>query len=191
MSRPLEFAKAAADHREAIEALARTVESLDRGAWTVAREPGKWSPAEIAQHLILSYGPPLAELSGGAGFAVRLPWWKRTVLRWTVLPKILYAEKFPKGAPAPKEARPKEGAASPEAASRLLRENAEQFELRLFEVHAARSVRLTHSYFGKLTAPQILKLMAVHAHHHLAQFPGPVDASREIVRASRKGDSSS
>ncbi len=171
MSRPLEFTKSAADHREAIEAVARTVESLDRGVWNVAREPGKWSPAEIAQHLILSYGPPFAELAGGAGFSVRLPWWKRTVLRWKVLPKILYAEKFPKGAPAPKEARPKAGAASPEEAARLLRENAGQFELRLSEAHAARSVRLTHSYFGKLTASQILKLMAVHAHHHRAQFP--------------------
>jgi hypothetical protein len=171
MSRPLDFAKAAADHREAIEAFARTVESLDRDAWNVSREPGKWSPAEIAQHLILSYGPPLAELAGGAGFSVRLPWWKRTVLRWKMLPKILYAEKFPKGAPAPREARPKAGAASPEEAARLLRENAGQFELRLSEGHAARSVRLTHSYFGKLTAPQILKLMAVHAHHHRAQLP--------------------
>ena len=171
MSRHLEFTKAAADHREAIEALARTVESLGRGGWTIAREPGKWSPAEIAQHLILSYGPPLAELSGGSGFSLRLPWWKRAVLRWKVLPKILYDEKFPKGAPAPKEARPKAGAASPEEAARLLRENAGQFERRLSEAHAARSVRLTHSYFGKLSAPQILKLMAVHANHHRAQFP--------------------
>jgi hypothetical protein len=171
MSARLGLEKAAADHLAAIEALARTVESLDRGAWNIAREPGKWTPAEIAQHLILSYGPPLAELGGGAGFSVRLPWWKRTVLRWKVLPKILYAEQFPKGAPAPREARPKEGAASPEEAARLLRENAGEFARRLSEAAAARSVRLSHSYFGKLTAPQILKLMAVHAHHHRAQLP--------------------
>jgi hypothetical protein len=36
-----------------------------------------------------------------------------------------------------------------------------------------RPVRLTHAYFGKLTAPQILKLLAVHAAHHRDQFPPP------------------
>lgn len=172
MTKRLEIEKVAADHRAAIEAFAQTVEALDRGAWNVARAQGKWTPAEIAQHLILSYGPPLAELGGGPGFAVRLPWWKRAILRRRVLPKIIYGEEFPKGAPAPREIRPREGAASPETAVRLLREDAGEFARRLCEAHARKPVRLTHSYFGKLTAPQILKLMAVHANHHRDQLPG-------------------
>jgi uncharacterized damage-inducible protein DinB len=163
--------QAAADHRAAIDEVVRAIESLDRVAWTVPRQPGKWSPAEIAEHLVLAYEPPLAELDGGPGYAVPVPWWKRTVLRWKVLPQILERGQFPRGAPAPKEARPKGGAASPEEAVRQLRENAGRFEEKLCVAHAARSVRLTHAYFGKLTAPQILKLLAVHAHHHRGQFP--------------------
>jgi hypothetical protein len=163
----------AADHRAAIEEFAQAVETLDRNAWNVARAAGKWTPAEIAQHLILSYGPPMSELGGGAGFAVRLPWWKRTFLRRKVLPKIVFGEEFPKGAPAPREIRPREGASSPESAARLLRENAGEFARRLCEAHAGKPVRLTHSYFGRLTAPQILKLMAVHARHHRAQLRAP------------------
>ena len=171
MRKRLELEKVAADHRDAIEAFARAVEALDRDAWNVARAQGKWTPAEIAQHLILSYGPPMAELGGGPGFAVRLPWWERAVLRRRVLPKILYLEEFPKGAPAPREARPGEGASSPETAAGLLRESAGEFARRLCEAAVARPVRLTHSYFGKLTAPQILKLMAVHVRHHRDQLP--------------------
>lgn len=166
--------QATADHRAAIEEVARTIKSLDPGAWAVPRQPGKWSPAEIAEHLVISYEPPLAELDGGPGYAVPVPWWKRVVLRWKVLPQILEHGQFPRGAPAPREARPKSGAASPEEAVRRLRENAGRFEEKLCQAHAARSVRLTHAYFGKLTAPQILKLLAVHARHHRAQFPSVV-----------------
>jgi hypothetical protein len=170
MSGRIGMAQAAADHRAAIEDVARVVEGQDPACWARAPQPGKWSPSEIAQHLILSYGPPLAELDGGAGFAVRVPWWKRVVLRWKFLPQIL-GGKFPQGAPAPREIRPKTGAADPAQAACDLRESAARFANRLAEAETGRRVRLTHSYFGKLTAPQILKLMAVHAGHHRAQFP--------------------
>lgn len=170
MSGRIGLAQAAADHRAAIEDVARVVASQDPAGWAQAREPGKWSPAEIAQHLLLSYEVVQAELDGGAGFRIVLPWWKRLPLRWVVLPKIL-AGRFPKGAPAPREARPRTGAASPAEAARVLRDRAEKFERSLVQAHAARPVRLTHAYFGRLTAPQMLKLAAAHAAHHAAQFP--------------------
>lgn len=178
MTRKLRFERASADHREAIDAVVRTVESLDREGWALAPQPGKWSPSEIAQHLILAYEPPLAELAGGRGFVVRVPWWKRVVLRWRVLPQILERGKLPRGAPAPREARPQGGIATPQEAVRLLRERSERFAQRLAEAEALRPVRLTHAYFGRLTAPQILKMMAVHAQHHRAQFPAG-EARRE------------
>jgi hypothetical protein len=166
------MADAASFHRATLEEVALVVERQDPGGWHVAPQAGKWSPAEIAQHLVLAYEPPLAELEGGAGFAVRLPWWKRVVARRRFLPGIL-AGRFPRGAPAPREIRPKTGAASPAEAARALRENAARFESRLVEAHALRPVRLTHAYFGKLTAPQILQLLAVHAAHHRDQLPPP------------------
>ena len=161
--------EAAADHRAAVAEAARAVESQEAGCWTIPRAEGKWSAAEIAQHLILSYAPPLAELAGGTGFAIRLPWWKRAPLRWTVLPRILGGT-FPKGAPAPREARPKGGPADPEEAAKALREAAANFERCLLEKCADRRVALTHPYFGKLSAPQMLKLCAVHVAHHRAQL---------------------
>lgn len=184
MSGWLRFEDAAADHRGAIEDVVRAVEAVDPGAWSAPLQPGKWSPAEIAQHLILSYDPPLSELAGGPGFVVRLPWWKRTFLKWKVLPQIM-AGHFPKGAPAPREARPKGGPPSREDAASRLRESSGRFQSLLSEAQATRRVRLTHSYFGKIEGPQILKLMAVHARHHRDQL------SCDIVGVSRKGDTSS
>ncbi|HEY1434589.1 MAG TPA: DinB family protein, partial [Thermoanaerobaculia bacterium] len=165
MSRRIGIVEAAADHRAAIEALSRLVESQDPALWAKAPAPGKWSPAEIAQHLLLSYEVVEAELAGGPGFRIVLPWWKRLPLRWAVLPKIL-AGRFPKGAPAPRESRPRTGAASPAEAARILRAHATRLEEHLADAGAIGRVRVAHPYFGRVTVPQMLKLAAVHAAHH-------------------------
>ncbi len=172
MTAPEAFARAAADHRDAIEAVAAALEAVDPAVWRVPARLGKWAPAEIAQHLILAYDPPLSELSGGAGFVLRIPWWKRRLLRWRFLGGIIRRGDFPKGAPAPREIRPRGDAPGQEEGAGRLRENAGVFGRRLAEAHAAGRVRLTHPYFGRLTPGQILKLLAAHAHHHRKQLPG-------------------
>jgi len=179
VNRRLRIEESAAFHREAIAEVVSVIAAQDGATWADACRPGKWSAAEIAQHLILSYEVPLRELGGGAGLALVLPWWKRAALRWTVLPRIL-AGRFPKGAPAPREVRPKGAPGSPAEAAQKLRAAADLFATQLSEAHAARPVRLTHAYFGRLTAPQILKLLAVHASHHRAQFPGEKEAARRL-----------
>lgn len=190
MKKRLVFEDVAAEHRAEIEAFARTAERLDRAAWSVPREAGKWSPAQIVQHLILSYEAGLRELDGGVGLTLVVPWWKRIALRWTILPRIL-AGRFPAGAPAPKEVRPKTAFDSPDEAVERLRFCAERFEARICEPHPARPARLTHSYFGRLKGPQILRFLAVHARHHHRQLAAPprwLTAPCDIVRPSRKGD---
>lgn len=107
MIAPEAFARAAADHRDAIEAVAAALRAVDPAVWRVPARPGKWTPAEIAHHLILAYDPPLSELSGGAGYALRIPWWKRRLLRWKFLGGIVRRGEFPRGAPAPREIRPR------------------------------------------------------------------------------------
>jgi DinB family protein len=171
MTRPISFEAAAADHREAIASVVDVVRSVDPGIWTVSRGPGKWSPAEIAEHLALAYEPPLAELEGGAGYTLRLKGWKQALVRWKYLPAMLERGRFPAGVRAPREARPTSHAATPEAAGERLLENANRFERRLAQAEAVHPVRLTHAYFGLLQGPEILRLLAVHARHHGKQFP--------------------
>ena len=145
-------------------------EDVPGEAWSRPLAPGRWSPAEIAEHLVIAYDPPMAELSGGSGFAIRAPWWKRRALRWAFLPGILNGG-FPAGAPAPREIRPKRAAASPDEASRALCANAERFLSALTGERTQRRVRLTHPYFGKLRPTQIVMLLTSHALHHRRQLP--------------------
>lgn len=165
--------RACAAHRDAVAECAATIRAVPLSDWTAARAAGKWTPAEIAEHLRMAYGPPLAELSGGAGFAVRLPWWKRRLLRWKVLPVILRGG-FPQGAPAPREIRPAGHSPSPADAALRLNEAAEEFLIRVRDAARARRVRLTHPYFGRLSDLETLTLLTSHARHHRAQLtPGP------------------
>jgi DinB superfamily len=164
------LARAAGDHRRAVGECAATIRAIPLGQWTVARAEGKWTPAQIAEHLRIAYEPVLSELAGGNGFAVRLPAWRRRVLRWTVLPFILRG-RFPKGAPAPREVRPEGFSASPEEAGRRLTERSEEFLARLAEAAGKGSVRLTHPYFGKLSGLEVVTLLSSHARHHRKQLP--------------------
>ena len=166
-----DFSEAVALHRAAVEECVAAFAAVPFDAWNRPLAPGRWSPAEIAEHLAIAYGPPLAELSGGTGFTVRVAWWKRRALRWGVLPEILNGG-FPAGAPAPREIRPRRAASSPAEASRTLCANAERFLATLAEARTDRRVRLTHPYFGKLRPAQTVMLLTSHALHHRRQLPG-------------------
>lgn len=166
------LARAAADHRSAVESVADALSRIDPSDWRVPARPGKWTPAEIAQHLALAYEPALSELSGGPGYALRIPWWKRRLLRWKFLPGIVRRGEFPWGAPAPQEIRPRTDTLEQRESVSRLREAAARLERRLSEARAGRRVRLTHAYFGRLSPRQTLKLLAAHAYHHEKQLPG-------------------
>ncbi len=172
MSEAQALARAAAEHRQAIAECAATIRAVARADWD--RRPGerKWSPAEIAEHLAITYEPPLSELAGGPGYRVVVPWWKRRLLRWTVLPRIRRG-RFPSDVPAPRESRPAAGSADPELAARRLAEQAEKFLERLEVSCRERPVRLTHAYLGKLAARDALGLLTAHARHHRRQLPPP------------------
>lgn len=167
-----DFSEAVALHRAAVSECMAAFAAVPGDAWSRPLAPGRWSPAEIAEHLAIAYDPPLAELSGGSGFAIRVPWWKRRALRWSFLPTILNGG-FPSGAPAPREIRPRRAAASPEEASRALCASAERFLATLADARSARRVRLTHPYFGKLRPAQTVMLLTSHALHHRRQLPEP------------------
>ena len=155
-------------HTRAAAELIAVAERVPAERWLVPRADGKWSPAEVLEHLTLAYEVILRELEGGGGMQIRTKWWQRILLRFTMVPKILRGEGFPSGARAPRETRPSSPALDQHAAIARFRDLGT-----LVEQKAAQSDRkkLTHAYFGSASICDSMLLCARHIDHHRAQLP--------------------
>ncbi|CAN5780077.1 hypothetical protein BH23GEM3_BH23GEM3_03610 [soil metagenome] len=163
-------------HESAAEALARSADAVPAGRWFAGPAPGKWSPSEVVQHLILAYEVLLRDLNGGPGMAVRTSAWQRLLLRFVVRPRLLAGGAFRKGVPAPREVRPAEATEGQELAIARFRARAGEFQRALEAARAERPrTRLTHAYFGALSLEEALRFCARHIRHHQPQLSSPSD----------------
>lgn len=164
-------------HAQAASDLASTAEAVPPQAWLLPRAEGKWSPAEVVEHLSLAYDAILIELEGGRGMKVRTTWWQRVLLRFTLVPKLLRGGPFPAGARAPRETRP--AAANPDqrAAVAAFRDRAARIDAAAARaIESGRRVRLTHAYFGKSPVAEAMLLCARHVQHHRQQLTDEIRA---------------
>jgi hypothetical protein len=178
VSKARSFARAVAEHREAVAGCVATIRAVGPGDWSRPPAPEKWSPAEISEHLAVAYEVVLSELDGGPGMRIVVPWWQRQALKWVVLPRILRGG-FPRRAPVPRELRPRDAAAQPDQAARRLSDRCEAFLDRIARAQAAGPLRITHACSGELSGLQTVKVLTPHANHHRKQFPGPAGAPSE------------
>jgi hypothetical protein len=158
-------------HRAAVAAFIDAAKQVPDGRWNEPLADGKWSPAQIAEHLRLSYATLRSELEGEGGFRVRVGPAKRLLLRFTVLRRMLRRRVFPQGAPATREIRPGGGPFEREATLAGLAGEAGSFGERLAARRDERGTHVTHPFFGALDPLQGLELCALHVHHHRAQLP--------------------
>jgi hypothetical protein len=156
------------DHRASVLEFLAAARAVEEEGWERRSAPGKWAASQVAEHLRVTYEVLLRELRGGSGMRIRLPWWRRAVLRATVLPRIVARGSFPAGAPAVREIRPGEGpfdrAATLDGLETLAAAFGEQLE-------AQPGASLSHAFFGKMTAAVGLRVLAAHNRHHAAQLP--------------------
>jgi hypothetical protein len=165
-----DWADLRSDHAAALSQFLGAARRFAGPAWPRALAPGKWSPAEITSHVIQAYAVLRGELRGEPGMRLRGSWLQRWILRHTMLPAILRGRPFPAGARAPREIRPQELQENPDSALALLGVAADQFEQELIARVGDRRLRLSHAYFGPMSARQSLQLAAVHTRHHARQL---------------------
>ncbi len=170
-NRPLE------EHRAAVANLVEALGAVPESLWSEPREPGKWSPSQIAEHLALSYEAVLRELSGEDGMQLKLSPIRRRLLRWFLLPHMLFHRRFPAGARSPREVRPPDAGAVQDEIGERLRELASRFEEAITRAGAAGEAGITHPYFGGIPPLRALRFMTLHLGHHRRQIPvsGPND----------------
>ena len=100
------WAEAARQHLATVQLYVDTVSKLGSDSWLPPIAEGKWSPAEVTEHLKLVYEASLRELRESTAIKIRSGWLVQRFLRVFILPRIFNTGKFPKGAKAPQEMRP-------------------------------------------------------------------------------------
>lgn len=169
MSADSRWRAALAEHRAAIEAYAAAIRALDPSAWTRPVAEGKWTPAQITEHLTLGYRAFLREARGEGGMKMKVFGLRLRLLRWFLLPHILFHRSFPSGAVSPREIRPAEGSADRDAAVAELLATAAEAERGMEAARERPGAVLTHPYFGGIPLARGLKFAAVHVEHHTRQ----------------------
>lgn len=170
MQIPGEPTVARTDHRRAVAEFVAAARAVDIARWERKPDGDRWSPAQIAEHVRLTYEVVGAQFSGGPGLRVRMPWWKRLPLRWAFLGRILESGVFPKGAWAPREIRPGDGPFDRETVLAALERTAAATEDILVARWTDGSRIMTHHVFGALDSPMGARLATVHTLHHAKQL---------------------
>ncbi len=159
------------EHQRSIENFIARAEAIPDSAWEEACAAAKWSPAQIAEHLRLTYAVIGDELAGGTGIRIRTSWWQRQLLRFKALPMILSQGTIPRAVLAPREIRPGSGPFPSPQVLAALRAGARSAEAVLTTQQGGRNGGITHHVFGRLRPAEALRFATVHNNHHTAQLP--------------------
>jgi hypothetical protein len=161
------------EHRTALAAFLDTAEQLTDDAWGAPWGPGKWARGQVVEHMTLAYEALVAELREGRKMAPRVPRWQQNLLRWVLLPHILFHRRFPLRARAPRETRPLGETIPPGTLIPRLRQAAERFEQELEAARHRGGGFIDTPYFGTVDPTRALRFCAVHLEHHRRQVAPP------------------
>lgn len=173
----------AGDHQRALDSVLRSATNVPADTWNRPAAEGKWSPAQVVEHLRLTYTTIRADLAGREGFRIRLGWLQLKLVRWRFLAAITREGRFPPGTPAVREVRPGPGPYDREQLLAQLKAEGEAFDQ---EIHAASASGrlLNHPFLGKLTIDEGLALVTQHLRHHERQLPAAGDQASAPASAS-------
>jgi hypothetical protein len=163
-----ELETAMADNRAAVAEFMASVSALDPARWTRPRAEGAWTPAQIAEHIVLAYEYSADVVKGTATGGV--PRLFRPLLRRLVVHSTLKAGRFTRKGRAPAVFRP---SATPLPKSELLDRLDRAlgaFERAIRSGHPEGRHTVNHPAFGVVPTMDYVRLQAIHARHHRAQL---------------------
>ena len=157
-------------HAAAVESFLVAARAVPDDAWERPMARDKWSPAQVAEHVRLTYTVVQNELAGGSGLRIRTPWLVRQLLRMRILPRILATGKLPAGARASSEIRPGDGPFQRAPLLQALQVAASSAEGSIARRWGEGSAGITHHIFGRIELPRAIRFITVHTAHHTRQL---------------------
>lgn len=158
---------AVAEHHSAVEQFLATGRAMTPQQWATPREPGKWTPGQIAEHLAITYeyGIALANRNPPGG---GLPFFLRPIARMAFVKPTLKAGRFTRAGKTPKIFEPSTMPPAPDVVLPRLEKALSGFE-KAVQAGEAREA-LHHPFFGTVPTTDYLTLQTIHAKHHHGQL---------------------
>jgi hypothetical protein len=172
MARTDRYAELLSDHRAAVEEFAAKARAVNAAQWLVPRAEGKWTPAQEACHLILTYQALTRDLLEGKTMRLRGTPWKRRLWRLIGLTYVLRFGRLVRGVTAPREVRPMPERRGSARLIPVLLQRCAEFESAVEFTRSTDPERtITHPMMGGLSLAQSLKFCAMHTRHHASFLP--------------------
>jgi len=159
------------ENRDAVDRFVAAAELLPATQWNRETAPGKWSPAQIAEHVAISYELSAAAMRG-AFPGTAAPRFLRPVIRTFFLKPVLKSGRFARAAKAPKPFEPTAAPAASEVVLPRVRMASAALEQAITAEARAGRDTMDHPFFGSVSLADYVQLQAIHTSHHRGQLPG-------------------
>ncbi|MFI5208153.1 MAG: DinB family protein [Gemmatimonadales bacterium] len=141
--------------------------------WTTPRAHGKWSPAQLLDHIIQTHVASGKIIKGEPVGLPNVPRLFRPLLRRFVLRGILDSGRFGRPSTTFAPFEPKVISANPAEGRERLMDAVRAFEADVRSVTPIGDFTFTHPSFGKLAVSDYVRFQEVHTRHHMKQLPAP------------------
>jgi hypothetical protein len=162
-----DLTSALAAHRAAVNDLGGVAERATQH-WNTPRAPGKWSPAQVVEHVAMALEENANVIAGRSSKIPTLPAIVRPLVR-IFFNRILRTGKFPKAktnrAMDPAKGPPTAADARPRLEGALAKFEAE------CRAAAAANRRVASGAFGLVSLEDFLRFNELHVRHHTNQIP--------------------
>jgi len=152
-------------HHQAVEDFLASARAVPPNRWSEPRAPGKWSPAQVAEHLALAYEVNRGVLHGAAPMTA--PRWVRPLIRNLLLAPVLRRGRFIPGSQAPRVFRPGPTPPPPDQLLDRLTAATSSFEA---DAAGLGTPTIEHPFFGRLPLTDFVRLQEIHTRHHRGQL---------------------
>ncbi len=135
--------------------------------WATPVHPGKWSPAEVAEHIVLTYRESAKVFSTGKDMFPAVPFFLRPILRRLAYDPTNKTGRFDRRVRTFKSLTPLDGAKTPDEGAKRIEAALAGFE-QAARAHGGGALK--HKTFGTIDAGEYVRFQGYHTRHHQAQL---------------------
>ena len=162
--------KVIAENRKATEHFLATARSVAKEKWEQPVAAGKWSPAQIVDHIAVTTEVALKAINGDPSMG-SIPKFLRFIPRKLGFDPTIKKGRFPEKQRGPAIFAPSAGHPTYEASVAKLERAMVALESHVRNLMAQNKHSFEHTFFGRVSIPDYIRFGTLHTEHHQRQLP--------------------